>query len=194
MNVMRWAFSLLAVGLALAAGLAPMNARFIERWYSTGVYPVIERGLTPVSNLVPFAFLDILAVGGVCLVLLVLIRSVRMARRKKQWSLLLMTLARLDTVVRDGTLVTAGAGASLPSLLRSTRELGLAGLEVLTGIPAVVGGAVAMNAGTLSTVTRMPLASPIAVPSSMQSRTAPATPRSSELEANSRANTTATRP
>jgi UDP-N-acetylmuramate dehydrogenase len=59
-----------------------------------------------------------------------------------------LTLARLDGVVRDGTLVTAGAGTSLPSLLRGTRELGLAGLEVLTGIPAVVGGAVAMNAGT----------------------------------------------
>ncbi len=97
MVMMRWAFSVCVIGLALAAGLAPMNAKFIERWYSTGIYPVIERGLTPVSNLVPFAFLDLLAVGGVGLVLLVLVRSVRMARRKKQWSLLLTTVARLVT-------------------------------------------------------------------------------------------------
>jgi len=94
---MRWAFSLGAIVLALAAGFAPINARFVERWYSTGLYPIIQRGLTPVSNLVPFALLDILAVGGVCLVLLALVRSVRLARRKKKWTLLLMTLARLVT-------------------------------------------------------------------------------------------------
>jgi hypothetical protein len=94
---MRWAFRILVICLALAAGLAPMNARFIERWYSTGMYPVIERGLTPVSNLVPFALLDVLALGGVCLVLLAVVRSIRLARRKKTWTPLLITLARLVT-------------------------------------------------------------------------------------------------
>lgn len=94
---MRWAFSLGAIGLALLAGFAPIDARFVERWYSTGLYPIIQRGLTPVSNLVPFALLDILAVGGVCLVLMVLVRSVRLARRKKKWTPLLVTLTRLVT-------------------------------------------------------------------------------------------------
>jgi hypothetical protein len=94
---MQWAFSLCAIALALVAGFAPINARFVERWYSTGLYPIIQRGLTPVSNLVPFALLDILAVGGVCLVLVVLVRSVRTARRKRKWTLLLVTLARLVT-------------------------------------------------------------------------------------------------
>jgi hypothetical protein len=97
MDMMRWAFSVCVIGLALAGGLAPMNARFIERWYSTGLYPIIERGLTPVSNLVPFALLDIFAVGGVCLMLLVLVRSIRLARRKKKWAPLLGTLSRLVT-------------------------------------------------------------------------------------------------
>ena len=59
-----------------------------------------------------------------------------------------MHLAQLGRMVRDDTLVTAGAGCTLPSLLRATKEAGLAGLERLTGIPAMVGGAVAMNAGT----------------------------------------------
>lgn len=59
-----------------------------------------------------------------------------------------MTLQALNRTVRDGEHVTAGAGVSLPSLLRQTKDVGLAGLETLTGIPAVVGGAVAMNAGT----------------------------------------------
>jgi UDP-N-acetylmuramate dehydrogenase len=61
---------------------------------------------------------------------------------------LVLALAPLHRVVRDGNRVTAGAGASLPALIRNTRELGLAGLETLIGIPAMVGGAVAMNAGT----------------------------------------------
>lgn len=57
-------------------------------------------------------------------------------------------LANQNRIVRDGNRITAGAGVTLPSLLRATKEVGLAGLEKLTGIPAMVGGAVAMNAGT----------------------------------------------
>jgi UDP-N-acetylmuramate dehydrogenase len=57
-------------------------------------------------------------------------------------------LGSLNRIVRDGNRITAGAGVTLPSLLRATKEVGLAGLEQLTGIPAMVGGAVAMNAGT----------------------------------------------
>jgi len=59
-----------------------------------------------------------------------------------------MHLGKLSRISREGNRVTVGAGVTLPSLLRQTRELGLAGLEKLTGIPAEVGGAVAMNAGT----------------------------------------------
>ena len=59
-----------------------------------------------------------------------------------------MHLGNLNRIVRDGERISAGAGVTLPSLLRATKEVGLAGLERLTGIPAVVGGAVAMNAGT----------------------------------------------
>jgi hypothetical protein len=94
---MRWAFSLGAIGLALLAGFARIDARFVERWYSTGLYPIIQRGLTPVSNLVPFALLDILAIGSVCLLVFVLVRSVRLARRKKKWTPLLATIGRLVT-------------------------------------------------------------------------------------------------
>ncbi len=63
-------------------------------------------------------------------------------------SAVVMTLSHLDRIVRDGASITAGAGVGLPSLLRASRDVGLAGLEVLCGIPAVVGGAVRMNAGT----------------------------------------------
>jgi UDP-N-acetylmuramate dehydrogenase len=42
----------------------------------------------------------------------------------------------------------AGAGVSLSSLIREAAALNLGGIEALVGIPATVGGALAMNAGT----------------------------------------------
>lgn len=59
-----------------------------------------------------------------------------------------LSLERFNRLVRNDCEITAGAGVSLASLMRATRDVGLAGLEVLCGIPATVGGAVAMNAGT----------------------------------------------
>jgi UDP-N-acetylmuramate dehydrogenase len=41
-----------------------------------------------------------------------------------------------------------GAGASLSALIREAAAMNLGGLECLVGIPASVGGAIAMNAGT----------------------------------------------
>ncbi|WP_457637009.1 UDP-N-acetylmuramate dehydrogenase [Oceanithermus sp.] len=41
-----------------------------------------------------------------------------------------------------------GAGALLPNLIQEARQKGLSGLEPLSGIPASLGGAVKMNAGT----------------------------------------------
>lgn len=47
----------------------------------------------------------------------------------------------------DGELVRVGAGVDLQRLIVDTVRAGLAGLEVLCGIPATIGGAVRMNAG-----------------------------------------------
>jgi UDP-N-acetylmuramate dehydrogenase len=46
-----------------------------------------------------------------------------------------------------GATVTAGGGASLAKVIVATAREGLAGLEVLAGIPASIGGAVRMNCG-----------------------------------------------
>lgn len=53
----------------------------------------------------------------------------------------------LASVRFDGETVVAGAGVPLTELIAATTNVGLGGLEVLAGIPAHVGGAVAMNAG-----------------------------------------------
>lgn len=53
-----------------------------------------------------------------------------------------------NRVVRDGDQLIVQAGKSLPSLIRMAKECGLSGFETLCGIPAHVGGAIAMNAGT----------------------------------------------
>jgi UDP-N-acetylmuramate dehydrogenase len=50
-------------------------------------------------------------------------------------------------VQAGGTAVTVGAGHDLMRLVLWTARRGLAGLDVLAGIPATVGGAVRMNAG-----------------------------------------------
>jgi hypothetical protein len=94
---MRTVFRVVVIVLALVAGLAPIDSHLVERWYSTGVYPVVQRVLTPVSNLLPFAVLDVLAVGAFGVAVVVLVRSVLRARRKKTWKPVLATFAALIT-------------------------------------------------------------------------------------------------
>jgi UDP-N-acetylmuramate dehydrogenase len=48
----------------------------------------------------------------------------------------------------NGEEAVAGAGVSLSSLIREAAALNLGGIECLVGIPATIGGALAMNAGT----------------------------------------------
>jgi UDP-N-acetylmuramate dehydrogenase len=47
-----------------------------------------------------------------------------------------------------GEEVTIGCGAGLSTMIREAAALGLGGVECLVGIPATIGGALAMNAGT----------------------------------------------
>ena len=51
--------------------------------------------------------------------------------------------------LEDGMVVArAGAGAMLPQLVAQAASLGAVGIDALAGIPATVGGALRMNAGT----------------------------------------------
>jgi len=57
------------IALAIALALIPVRAVWIEAWYSTSLYPRLERLFTPLSNRIPFALLDPLVVVAVILVL-----------------------------------------------------------------------------------------------------------------------------
>jgi hypothetical protein len=91
---------LLVVWLALAAGFTPIRSTTVERWFSTGFYPALQRLLTPLSNMLPFAVLDLLAVAGCAAVAAAIIRAAYAARRT----------GRVWPVVRVlGNLAVAGA-------------------------------------------------------------------------------------
>ena len=48
---------------AIAAAVIPLPPRLVETWYSHRIYPVIQRGVTPLSNAVPVALLDVAALA-----------------------------------------------------------------------------------------------------------------------------------
>lgn len=82
--------------IAVAAAIAPLPATTVERVYSRGVYPVIQRFLTPVSNSSPIAWLD---VAVVLLLLVFVARFVRAGGRKHGLRVLATTLLKTVAVV-----------------------------------------------------------------------------------------------
>ena len=69
---------LVLVAIALSAALVPMPPDLVERWYSQGAYPVIQRALTPASSLLPVALLDIASVGLLLAALTFVVRRWRL--------------------------------------------------------------------------------------------------------------------
>ena len=67
---------------AAAAGLVPLPSVAVERSYSNGIYPWIQRTLTPVSNLTSFALLDLAASA----LLLLLMYRVAILSRSEGWT------------------------------------------------------------------------------------------------------------
>ena len=60
----------------------PLPADAIERWYSRGVFPPLQRTLTSISNLVPFAIFDVLWIAAVAASAILVYRSRRHGLRK----------------------------------------------------------------------------------------------------------------
>jgi hypothetical protein len=96
------------VVLAALAALIPVPPATIERWFSTALYPAIQRQLTPIANALPFAWLDVLALIACAGALVLVVRAVSAARRTRRPAPLLRA---------GGTLVTTAAAVYLVFLL-----------------------------------------------------------------------------
>ncbi|HKP85936.1 MAG TPA: DUF3810 domain-containing protein [Blastocatellia bacterium] len=93
----RGVVNLTVIALALALALVRLPASAVERFYSNGIYPVFQSALTPLTNLFPFAVLDVMLVTlAVALPAWWIARIVRAERGRR-----LRTAARLlfDTLV-----------------------------------------------------------------------------------------------
>ena len=76
----------IGVVMVLLAGIcawAPMQPATVERWYALGLYPSIQAVLTPLSNLMPFAVLDILLIATLAFVVFCVVRAARAIRRTR---------------------------------------------------------------------------------------------------------------
>ena len=62
MNRTRLYVSLLIIATAVVLGIVPIPSSLVEQDYSNGIYPLINWLITPVTNLLPFAVVDILLV------------------------------------------------------------------------------------------------------------------------------------
>ena len=71
------------VAVALCAALLPVPSSAIERFYSAGIYRVLQPALTTISNLVPFALFDLLVAGVVVTWVALAVRDAR--RSKRRW-------------------------------------------------------------------------------------------------------------
>jgi hypothetical protein len=92
------------VGLALLAGLWPTPADAVEGAYATGVYPVLQRTLTPLTNITPVAMLDVILITIVVVVPTALFVAVRNGRRDRTARPVLRTV---------GWIVVGGASSYL---------------------------------------------------------------------------------
>ncbi len=90
---------------AVAAALVPLPASTVERWYSSLVYPHLQRVMTSLSNLVPVPLFDLLWLAAAAATAVLIFRCVR----ERGWG--------RGLAAATGTLAVAAAIAYLAFLL-----------------------------------------------------------------------------
>jgi hypothetical protein len=80
------------VALAGVAALAPGSPARIERWYSRGVYPGLQRVMTGASNMTSLAVVDVLLALAILIAIVWIVIRVR-ARKSAGWGRVLLRLA-----------------------------------------------------------------------------------------------------
>jgi hypothetical protein len=102
----RWRVALVAA--AAICALVPIPASDIDRLYSDGVYPVLQRGLTRASNNVPIALFDVLIVTAIVAVGVALWRDWRRAGAPTAAVRFVVRVLTIAAVVYVGFLVFWG--------------------------------------------------------------------------------------
>jgi hypothetical protein len=77
----------IVVAAALAA-IVPWPQDDIERWYSTGVYPMLQQPMTWLSNRIPFALADVALVVAIAAWLVMAVIDLRVSRHRVGHALL----------------------------------------------------------------------------------------------------------
>ena len=103
----QWA-EIAAAAAALACALAPLPAETVEAVFSTGLYPRIQRLLTPISNAFPFALFDVFVIAAVTGVVVTLVRAMRTARRERRVRPVFTAFAHLAAAAAVGYLLFLG--------------------------------------------------------------------------------------
>jgi hypothetical protein len=75
--ILRFLFRASLVAAAATAALLPLPAGIVERWYSLGLYPRVQAVVTPYSNQVPIALLDVAAAALLFWVVWRFVRAIR---------------------------------------------------------------------------------------------------------------------
>ena len=93
---MRW-WRPAAIACAALLAIAPLPPALVERWYSTGAYPLIQHVLTSTSNAVPFSLFDVLIIVACGWLAVRFVLDVRSRRRLGWLRLIVRTPFRLLT-------------------------------------------------------------------------------------------------
>jgi hypothetical protein len=72
------------VALAGVALAFPVPSTLVEGWYAAGLYPVVQRMVTPIANMVPIAVFDVLLVAGGLTVIVIVWRGLSGAWRRRR--------------------------------------------------------------------------------------------------------------
>jgi hypothetical protein len=89
---------LAAVVAALICAFAPLPSAVVEQRYSVGFYPHLQRSMTPLSNRLPFAILDVLLVGLAVATIVTLTQAIREAWQTRLAARLFRTVAHLAAI------------------------------------------------------------------------------------------------
>lgn len=87
--------ALAIVALALIGFLAPLPAHLVEQYYSTALFPLLQRAVTTVSNLTAVAIIDVLLLGFLAWLLGETLRAIVSVARSGQRRPLIVWLARV---------------------------------------------------------------------------------------------------